>query len=318
MLKKIVIAMTVVLAIGLGVFLVYNQKMEEKQLEKYEDQVDELRPLNVKKGELEQQIETLDKTYEINRTPKATVQVIFTCLESDVYNVCYPIMDEFEYTGILALAWNQLPGMEGLISVEEFKELIDKGWEICIKWDVQTPLATWWPQVENFFVEQGLEMTKIAYFVTGAYTTGVDAQLQEKGMEVMYHHGEEGLPLIQTSSEEGIWHLGCIGLMGAKPKLRLQEAVANAGNVAYLVSFEQQDEKYDERSFRSMLAYFDTYEANKELLVLHMNDARQHYKERALGDDNERYNAYVQEREKLQKELEEVKKKIEKIKAQGE
>lgn len=316
MIKKIVLGVTIVLAACLVVFLVHNEKMESEQLAQYEERDDRLRPLNVKKREIEQQITELDNAFEANKHPKGTTQVIFTGLEQEVYTVCYPIMKEFEYKGILALSWNQLPGMEGLMNEEQFRQLLNEGWELCIKWDVQTPLNTWWPQIVAFFEQQKLEMSRTAYFVTGAYNGAVDTQLQEKGFDIVFHHGEENRPLIQTVEETGIWHLGAVGLMGEKPKLRLKEALAQTGNIAYLVGFELEDEKYDERSFRSMLGYFDSYEATQELLVLGMQQTRQHYRERLVEYETTREEVYKQERAVLEAELAKVEAEIDKVKAQ--
>ena len=314
MFKKIVIVITFVLAICLGIFLFLNTKAEQTEAEKYDQENEELRPLLVKKSEMEQRIKELDDAYEASKHPKATTQVIYTGLEQEVYSICYPIVEEFEYTGILALAWNQLPGMDGCMSLEQFQELIGKGWEICIKWDVQTPVDTWWPQIEKFFKEQSLEMTKIVYFVTDAYNSQLDEVLQSKGFEIVYHHGEDGKPLIQTTEEDGLWHLGAVGLMGEKPKLRLKEAVAQTGNITYLVGFELEDEKYDERSFKAMLSYFDSYEANQELLVLNTQNTRQHYRDRLIGHETERDEEYKQQRAALVEELEKIKTQIEKAK----
>ena len=113
MLKKIVAVVTAILLAGLLFFLWSENKEEQKEVQKYEEIDDARRPLLIKKHEIEQQIVDLEKNYEANKIPKGTTQVIFTGLEADVYNICYPIMKEFEYTGTLAISMQQLPGMDG-------------------------------------------------------------------------------------------------------------------------------------------------------------------------------------------------------------
>ena len=124
MFKRIVVVATAVLLLGLVIFVSIVNKEEQKTAQKYEKIDDARRPLLVKKQEIEQQLVDLDKNYEANKVPKGTTQVIFTGLEADVYNICYPIMKEHEYTGTLAISLNQLPGMEGLMTVEQFQELV--------------------------------------------------------------------------------------------------------------------------------------------------------------------------------------------------
>lgn len=316
MIKKIVTVVTLVLVVGLGIFLWNVNKEEQEQAQQYEEIDDARRPLLVKKQEIEQKMVDLEKSYEANKLPKGTTQVIFTGLEADVYNICYPIMKEFEYTGTLAISLTQLPGMEGLMTVEQFQQLINEGWDICIKWDAQAPVKNWWPELQKQVKQLGMETGSVVYFTTGTYTRGLDAELQEMGFSIVVHHGEETTSLIQLNDEEGIWHLGAVGLMGEKPKLRLTEAIAQKGNITYLVGFELEDERYDERSFRSMLSYFDTYETNLELIVSDMETARQHYRDRLAVYEQAREEEYKQARAALEAELAAVEAELSELKVQ--
>ena len=313
MLKKIVAIVTAVLLVGLLIFLWDANREEQKEAQKYEEMDDLRRPLLVEKQDLEQQIVDLEKSYESNKMPKGTTQVIFTGLEADVYNICYPIMKELEYTGTLAVSMQQLPGMEGLMTVEQFQELIKEGWKICIKWDNENSANKWWPELQKRLKEFGFENCPIVYFTTGMYTGSLDAQLQQMGFSIVVHHGEETTSLLQLNDEEGIWHLGAVGLMGEKPKLRLTEAIAQKANITYLVGFELEDERYDERSFRSMLGYFETYEKNLELIVTDAESARQHYRERTLVYEQAKEEAYKEERAALEEKLAKVKEELAKL-----
>lgn len=316
MVKKIVAAVTIVLAIAMGLLL-WNANSRDREEAAQQEEIDEKRrPLLVKKQSLEQQITDLEKQYEANRLPKGTTQVIFTGLEADVFNICYPIMKEFEYTGTLAVSLTQLPGMEGLMSVEQFQQLINEGWNICIKWDAQTPVRKWWPELQEQIKQLGLETGSAVYFTTGTYSKSLDAQLQKMGFSVVVHHGEEHDSLIQPNDEDGIWHLGAVGFMGEKPKLRLTEAVAQTGNITFLVGFELEDEQYDERAFVSMLSYFDTYEANLELIVSDVDTARQHYRERQSTYEEAKEEEYKQARALLEEELAAVEAELDKLKIQ--
>ena len=314
MIKKIVLILTAILTIGLCIFIYKNDQIET-QREAEDDRIEtEIRPFSNEIAKTEQEMVELDKAYELAIKPHATTQVIFTGLEEEVYTTCYPIMQEFGYTGILALSWSQVPGAEGCMSIEHFQELIDAGWNICIKWDSDTPLETWWPKLQEQLAILKMEMGQVVYFTTGNYSGELDVKLQELGFTIVIHHGEEAESLIQLADEEGVWHLGAVGLVGEKPKLRLTEAISQQGNIAYLVGFELEDERYDERSFRSMLSYFKTYENNEELVVLSAEEAREQYRARTTPDKQLEEN-YKKERAILEEKIRSLEAEIENIKA---
>ena len=302
------IIVTIVLAIAVGALLWSAYREEQKEVTNHEEIQKKSRPLMVKKQELEQKIVDLDKQYEAQRAPKATTQVIFTGLEADVYNLCYPIMKAYEYTGILALSLTQLPGMEGLMTIEQFQELINEGWTICIKWDATQPVRSWWPTLQKQVKQLGLETGSVVYFTTGAYTKQLDSQIQTMGFSIVVHHGEEHDSLIQLAD------LGSVGLMGEKPKLRLTDAITQRGNITYLVGFQLNDEKYNERAFRSMLSCFESYENTSELIVSNMDVARQHFQDRALGNGQMQEEEYQQARSELETQLKNVEEELSKLK----
>ena len=313
MFKKIAMVITLVLTLCLGMFI-WNMNQEEKNQIAAQEKVESAkRPLLVKKEKIERKLDNLNRDYKANISPKATTQVIFTGLEADVYNICYPIMKKFGYTGILAVSLTQLPGMEGRMSLEQFQEMIQSGWKICIKWDAETPVRNWWPKLQKQVKQLGLETGDVVYFTTGTYKSSLDSQLTTMGFSVVVHHGEESESLIQTKDEEGLWHLGSVGLMGEKPKLRLTQAIQQNGNITYLVGFELEDEMYKERSFLSMLSYFDAYEANMDLIVSDMQGARQHYREREDVHMQAKVEEYNQEKAALEVELAAVEEELAKV-----
>lgn len=314
--QRIVLIVTIVLIACLSFFLWNENKKEQKQVAKYEELNEKLRPLKVQKEKLQQELVDLEKNYEIAKIPKGTTQVLFTDLNEQVYTICYPIMKDYGYTGTLALSLSQLPGTEGCMNLEQFRELIDAGWDVCIKWDNAAKVNDWWPQLQEQLKQLGLTAVPTVYFTTGTYTAALDAQLQQMGFSIVVHHGEEGRYLIQLADEAGLWHLGAVGFMGDKPKLRLREAVAQKGNIVFLVGFELEDEIYNEKSFVSMLGYFDSYSANEELIVANMEETRQHYRERLAEYETAKEEEYKQAKAALEAELTAVEAEIAELEAQ--
>ncbi len=315
MIKKIApLVITLILVVCLGIFLMDEKKEEEKQTAEYTEMTEQMRPLLVKQQKLERELEELEENYISERSPKGTTQVIFTELDPRVYTEIYPIMAKYEMTGILSLSLTEYPGAEGCMSVLQFKELINAGWTTSITWDTETKLSAWWMILTAKVQELGIEMSTTAYFKAGAYSSDIDATLKEKGITAVYHHGEEH-SLIQTSYEEELWHLGAVGLMGEKPRFRMEEAIEIKGNVAFLVGFERDDEMYNENSFVSMLNFFDTYRAADELLVGSVQDMAKHYQMRNQEEVDDIGANYTKKKTELETELAAVKQQIEELEA---
>ena len=203
------------------------------------------------------ELETLEKEYEKSKAPNANVQVIFTELDEQVYTLCYPIMQEFEYIGMLAISEQQFPGEEGCMTVEQFQELVDAGWKTCVTWQTETTLGKWWPNLQNKLTVLGVHAGQTLYFPKGTYSAELDESILAAGFTTAVSNPEADVTPLQVQYEEGVWHSGAVGLMSSKPRLWLREAVAQDANVAFLVGFELEEELYNERSFRSMLTCFD-------------------------------------------------------------
>lgn len=315
MIKKIApLVITLILVVFLGIFLMDEKKDEEKQAAEYIEMTEQMRPLLVKQQKLERELEELEENYISERSPKGTTQVIFTEMDPRVYTEIYPIMAKYEFTGILSISLSEYPGAEGCMSVPQFKELINAGWTVSITWDTETKLSAWWMILTAKVQELGIEMPTTAYFKSGAYSSDVDATLKEKGITAVYHHGEEH-SLIQTTYEEELWHLGAVGLMGEKPRFRMEEAIEIKGNVAFLVGFEREDELYNENSFVSMLNFFDTYSVADELLVGSVQDMVAHYQMRNQEAQGDIETNYANKKAELEAELATVKQQIEELEA---
>lgn len=313
--KKIIPIVTIVLAIGLFAFVMVVQKQENKTVARQDEWDEQRRPWAVQQEQLEQELEDLDKMYEKSKSPSAVTQVLFTELNEQVYTQCYPILREFEYKGTLALSDTQFPGEVGCMSIEQFQELIAEGWKICITWQTSENVNTWWTRFQSKVTSLGVEAGSTVYFPKGTYSAEMDSALQKLGFTIaVIGKTEEETPL-QLQAEDGIWHVGAIGMMTSKPRLWLREAVAQDANLAYLIGFQQEEELYNEKSFRSMLKCFDEYVATDELMVTNIDEAREHFDRRSLGVSPEVESSYREQKATLEKKLSEVKKKLEEIDA---
>lgn len=313
--KRAVVIATLILMAGLGIFLWSIKRDEREQNAVYVKWNEERRPLEVKKKKLERELSNLTVEYEADKQPKGTTQLLFTDIDERVYSVCYPTMKNFEFTGILVLSGTRLPGTEGCISVEQFRELIEAGWSICIQWEGKNSVNRWWPAMQSSLNELHVDAGSTIYFPKGSYEAGLDARVQQMGFSIVISEKAENENPLQTQHEDGIWHVGAIGFMTSQPKTWLREAVAKDANITYLVSFQAEEQLYNEASFLGMMQAFDEYEVSGDLMVNNIDEARAHYKGRLDGVDPELEAKYQQDRAAIEEQIAEVDAKISEIDA---
>ncbi len=120
-------------AVCLGVFTWRDYQTQQEQAAGREEAEKLLRPLDVEWNRIQQEIDDLEEEYSLKMEGTGTAEVLFTHPDARVYEEAYPIMEEYGYTGVLAVSEQQFPGTEGNMSLEQFQELIQAGWMICTR-----------------------------------------------------------------------------------------------------------------------------------------------------------------------------------------
>ena len=313
--KKLIIIVGVIITIGLALFLWLTTEKEQNQAKREAAWQEERLPYNVKKQRLTKELEQLEKLYQSDKQPRATTQFIFTELDKQIYEECYPSLEESKFTGVMVVSETEFPGADGCMSKEQFKTLIDAGWSVCVEWKPQSQMDAWWPSLQKELNKVGVSDVKSMYFPIGTYNAQVDAKLMEYGFTTAVCHREETETPLQALYEEGIWHVGAIGFMSTKPRTWLEQAVGLDANITYLVGFEQEDELYSKKYFDAMLDICEKYSKSGDLVVGDVEDARVHYSIRVSGVGPEQEAEYQQKKQALESQIAEVQTKIDEIDA---
>lgn len=318
MFKKVLFLVTIVLVVGLAVFLMKFNSEEAKVNDKYEKMDEEQRPYKVEQKKLQQQLEDLKDTYEEDKLPRGTTQLLFTDLSDDIYKLCYPVMKECDFTGVLVVTNGQMPGDEGCMSVSHFKELISEGWSICIEWNEEILKNKWWNNIRKSLKALDMEPGDVVYFPEGTYDKKYDTIAQQRGFSILVIEKAEAENPIQPQNEDGLWHIGAIGFMTSQPRTWLTEAVAQDANISYLVNFSKENQLYNESSFKSMMSAFYQYCGSGDLMVGGVVEAREHYIARSGGLAPEVEAKYQAEKSALETKLAEIEVKLQEIEAKYE
>lgn len=272
--KKIGIVLAAVLAVLLGVLLWWNNRTENLQTERIKVLYAQTRPLEKERQELQNELDQLPHEYLENRGGKATEQLVFTELDEKLYTEVYPLMNEFEAVGVMALNLREMPGMDDKINWEQFDEMLASGWSYCLAWDGQNELFSWLEMIQTFLDELGRPMPKALYFDSGLYHSQSEEILVQYGISIAIHHGEENLPLVVTEETDDIWLLGCRPWNGDYIRSITDDFVDLSGNLTFSVNFGETDEAFNPTGFRNMLTYVTKYSDEEKLLITSFEDAR--------------------------------------------
>ena len=297
-------------AVCLGVFTWRDYQTQQEQAAGREEAEKLLRPLDVEWNRIQQEIDDLEEEYSLKMEGTGTAEVLFTHPDARVYEEAYPIMEEYGYTGVLAVSEQQFPGTEGNMSLEQFQELIQAGWSTCIVWSGDD-MYTWLGALALKMQETGVPGSSVMYFPSETYLKEYDEILLAHGFAAAVHHGEAG-EMDTAAGEGGIWHPAAVGLQGETPKYRLDDAVKNKANIVYTVGWQQEDEMYNEKMFRSMLSYFKQYQEESGLQVMDIAGAGE-YRQQLENDKGAIEQEYLQKKEQLERQKEDIERQMDEI-----
>ncbi len=312
--KKILPVISLVLIAFLGVFLWMDRQKEMKEAEKYQEWDYLRQPISAHVEDLEQKISSLEQELKDSMSPKGTVQIVFTDVSKDVYEICYPLLDEYDYTATLALCSSSLPGMEGCMTKEQFQTLMDAGWETCVLYDGKD-LIPWWKELRSELDNRQIKKPREIYFPGGKYKQEMDEEIKKLGFTIAIIKDSNQSPIV-TKDEADLWHVRAIGYMNAKSRTWMDEAIKKDGNVAFCVSFKKGDEEFKKPGFPSMLTYFDYNRATGDMAIMNVDEAREHYTARATGQNPKLEERYQKKKERLEAKLADVKQQLEALDAQ--
>ncbi len=297
-------------AVCLGVFTWRDYQTQQEQAAGREEAEKLLRPLDVEWNRIQQEIDDLEEEYSLKMEGTGTAEVLFTHPDARVYEEAYPIMEEYGYTGVLAVSEQQFPGTEGNMSLEQFQELIQAGWSTCIVWSGDD-MYTWLGALALKMQETGVPGSSVMYFPSETYLKEYDEILLAHGFAAAVHHGEAG-EMDTAAGEGGIWHPAAVGLQGETPKYRLDDAVKNKANIVYTVGWQQEDEMYNEKMLRSMLSYFKQYQEESGLQVMDIAGAGE-YRQQLENDKGAIEQEYLQKKEELERQKEDIERQMDEI-----
>lgn len=268
-----------------------------------------IRPLENRKSDISLELDSLEREYDLKLNGMAQTFLMFSDFDTKHFQEVTNLLDKYGYYGTLILSAECFPSKEGYLSIDEFNTLIKKGWNYCILYED----AEQFDYLHRLFEVNGMR-TDTVYFKIGSYDISLDAQLIALGYKSVVHHGENGINLFEDNINDGIWHVGNMGLVGQSPRAKLLDAIDVYGAFSYTISFrkDNEEEYYDYETLTLVMNSFNTF-VNKEVLKVTDLERGLQYKQELIDNYEMNKKTYDEKKTKLNKELEEIKKQIEEL-----
>lgn len=215
--------------------------------------------LTSQKEEYKAQLAKMEEDYELSTKGISTEEILVNELSNRIYTELFPLLKSYDAVAEVALDETVLKGNSGGITIPQIKELLENGWGICYKYDGSEDLEPWLEDMRWLSEKNNLPVSEVVYFTEGQYKSEYDEILQRQNITIAVHHGEEGLPImVKTSEDGGIWHIGARTWNGADAKIAINNLISDGANCVFEVNFQDGDAHFTEKGFSEMLDYVGT------------------------------------------------------------
>lgn len=217
---------------------------------------------------LEKQVDSVEK--------KTTLTLAFCGMSEDIYNLAFPLMQEYGMVGTVVMTGDRLPGGEGLLSDSQIYELVNAGWRLIPGWtdgDGDNGISS----TSKWIMDYGYDFEGAVFIDPAALTPEYESLILSEGYGTVISDIGFGTTADVTSNEVGdLWNIPAMGYKSIGPKGILNEALGIFGNLVFTVDFESEDSLFDHATLVSMLDYLKSCSEKGYLSVLTPAAAREY------------------------------------------
>lgn len=148
-------------------------------------------PLVMQKSALLKQRDQIQKEYIARMRGMGTVTLLFTQPDAVFMDIVVPMLMESGLKGMVAFDLACYPGSENCITMEQWRQLEQAGWEVCLRWDGKTMLPQWMDSMNRKLSSLGMAPSLTVYVPQALFTTQLLAQARQLNLKALIHHGED-------------------------------------------------------------------------------------------------------------------------------
>lgn len=240
--KWIVIAL-IASTVVCTVFIIHQENDRQQKQYDIATLSQEIQQREIELRHLEEALSSLEREEEKATQCCATIEPIFLEPDSAVSGTLALEFQKVRSTGVIVLTGNQLPGMEGYMTAEEFRTLLESGWEYCWRYNGEDDLQSWYDGLCSAAQSLGVAVTDSVYFVENSHQPDRDEAFIQLGFKNLIHQGEyENSAQTNLTDEKGVWHIpiSAIEINDAGLSV-LDHSIKNSDNAVLLLSLRRGD-----------------------------------------------------------------------------
>lgn len=203
----------------------------------------------------------MNQIYHINNGEREAIghnsymSFLFLSADVGIYNDILPTFEEgdMKLIGTICFSEDELPGMEGNISVEQYEELKTLGWSCALYWtgapneDSEAEIADLAAFLDNMRASLSrldIEMPDSILFGVGRFSLEYDELLESYGIKNAIHDGEDEPTPVSNDKPDGIWHSSAIGWRDPRATRLKAYIELHGGFSSFKVGFDNSEESY--------------------------------------------------------------------------
>lgn len=219
MMKKAVAILLAILVLTSGMAIVIKTHHDDNDHAQMQLDSENMTRLIAQRRTLEREIDEKWKEYEENTPENSSYIVLFVDnIEQNLIDTAFPmIYGIYGYKATAVMSDLKTPGDEGCITLDEYKMLIDSGWDFAIgagslklsAMDGESQLCEYIEKYREKLEEKDIPMPQTFCFDVNGYDEKFDDILWDNGFKIVRHYGETGEKFSKSISGGRIYHLAC-------------------------------------------------------------------------------------------------------------
>ena len=311
--KKKVTIILLAFVLAILATMIWDEKKQEKiTADTFRICEEKAASLETEKRSLMEKIDSLKNQRMNMNDGHGTITIIITDLDEVVFDEIWIDMQEHGMAGVLLLSEGQFPGKDGNITMEQFRQIIDSGWEYCLGWNAQGELDSWLSAEKDEFERAGLEFPETIYFSNGNYQQEQDEILKKFGISGAVCYREETVSISTTFEDSSLWCLMAYPFHVKGGKTYAENVISHDRSCAFTVGKIVKEEMYQRDNFVDMLDQLKSWREKNGLQIMTVKETRQY--RQSLYEQGEDKKAELEAQiAELNRQVEELDKEINNI-----